>query len=53
MSMNMGLTPLALMPAGFLIDQLGARIVIAMLAAVTLSVFALLVTTQRRVVALQ
>ncbi len=53
MSMNMGLTPLALMPAGFLIDRLGARIVIGMLAAVTLSVFALLVTTQRRVVALQ
>ncbi len=53
MSLNAGLTPLVLMPAGLMIDLLSARIVIAMLATVTLAVFALLVTTQRRVVALQ
>jgi MFS family permease len=53
MSLNMGLTPLALIPAGFMIDLLNVRIVIAMIAALTLAVFAVLVTTQRRVIALQ
>ena len=53
MSLNMGLTPLALIPAGFMIDLLNVRIVIAMIAALTLAVFAVLITTQRRVIALQ
>ena len=53
MSLNMGLTPLVLIPAGFMIDLLNVRIVIATIAALTLAVFALLVTTQRKVVALQ
>ena len=53
MSLNMGLTPLALIPAGFMIDLLSVRIVIAMIAALTLVVFLVLVTTQRKVVTLQ
>lgn len=53
MSLNMGLTPVALLPAGLMIDLLGARIVIAIIASVTLALVCLLVTTQREVVALQ